>query len=225
MKLYHDPASTTSRIVSFFLFDNDIPFDEAIVTTAAGEQHDPQLKILNPNGQVPVLVDDNGFTLTESGAIIRYLACKHQLGVYPAGIEARTRVEEAMNWFQTNFHVYHCVMLAYTYILPPLQSLEPGVLATIRHMGQQGSQRYLKVLNDHMIGASPYVCGARMTLADYVGAANVTLGYFAGVDLAPYPNVVRWLDTLRSRKGWAPAYSIFEAALTSSRRGALSHAA
>ena len=225
MKLYHDPASTTSRIVSFFLFDNDIPFDEAIVTTAAGEQHHPELKILNPNGHVPVLVDDNGFTLTESAAIIRYLAWKHQLGVYPANLEARTRVDEAMSWFQTNFHVYHCAMLAYTYILPALRSLEPGVLATIRHMGQQGSQRYLQVLNDHMIGSNPYVCGARITLADYVGAANVTLGHFAGVDLAPYPNVVRWLDTLAVRKGWAPAYAAFEAALAASPAGPRRHAA
>lgn len=224
MKLYYNPVSTTSRIVSFFLFDNDIAFDETIVTPNADNQDALTLKRLNPSNHVPVLIDDD-FTLTESAAIIRYIAEKHELDAYPTNLEARTRVEETMSWFQTNFHVFHCVMLGYTHSLPALKSLDPSVLGTMRHMGAQGSQRYLQVLNDHMIGANPYVCGARITLADYVGAANVTLGYFAGVDLTPYPNVVRWLKTLAARKGWAPAYSAFEAAVTASPQGALSHAA
>jgi glutathione S-transferase len=81
-------------------------------------------------------------------------------------------------------------------------------------IGKGGSDKYLRVLNDHMIGGNDYVCGSRITLADYVGAANVTLGYAAGMNFAEYPNVARWLDTLRRRKGWAPAYSAFEAMLT-----------
>jgi glutathione S-transferase len=224
MKLYYNPASTTSRIVSFFLFDHDIAFDETIVTPGADNENALALKRLNPSNHVPVLVDD-GFTLTESAAIIRYLAEKHQLDAYPSSLEARTRVDEAVSWFQTNFHVFHCVMLGYTHLLPALKALDPAVLRAMRYIGAQGSQRYLAVLNDHMIGSNPYVCGARITLADYVGAANVTLGYFAGVDLAPYPNVVRWLKALAARKGWAPAYSVFEVQVTSTPGGALSHAA
>ena len=213
MRLFHDPASTTSRIVTFFLHDQAIPFEETIVTLRESGDPASRLKALNPNGQVPVLVEPDGYTLTESSAIIRHIAVRHGLDVYPAHLEARSRVDEAVSWFQTNFHTFHCVMLSYTHIIPALRSLDPMVLATIRHMGQQGSQRYLRVLNDHMLGSSPYVCGARITLADYVGAANVTLGHFAGVDFAPYPNVMNWLGALRRRKGWAPAYAAFEAAL------------
>ena len=220
MKLYFDPVSTTSRIVTFFLHDNDLPFDEAIVSVTNGQQHVPTLTKLNPSAQVPVLVDDGGFVLTESSAIIRYLAQKHQLGVYPADAADRAHVDAAVSWLQTNFHVYHCVLLSYTYVIPALRGLDPQVLAAMRGIGRHGSAKYLRILNDEMIGAKPFIGGCDISLADYVGAANVTLGYHYGLDLRPYPNVARWLDTLKQRKGWSPAYSVFEAQIAEEQRGA-----
>jgi glutathione S-transferase len=152
--------------------------------------------------------------LTQSAVIIRYLAERHGLDVYPAGARERVKVDEAVSWFKTNFHLYHCALLSYTHILPTFLTKEPAMLAAVRSIGKGGSDKYLKVLNDHMIGGNDYVCGNRITLADYVGAANVTLGYAAGMHFADYPNVTRWLAKLRRHKGWAPAYRAYEAMLT-----------
>jgi len=217
MQLIYDPASTTSRIVTFFLHDHEIEFEGTIVRVQAGEQFQPEYAAINPNREVPVLIEDDGFRLTQSAAIIQYLAAQRGLDVYPPSHRERARVEEATNWFKTNFHVFHCVFLSYTHILPAFQSLDAKTLATIRAVGQGGSDKYLKILNDQMIGGNDYVCGNRITLADYVGAANVTLGYAAGMDFAQYPNVRRWLRTLRHHKGWAPAYSAFEEMLAAAR--------
>ena len=213
MQLIYDPASTSSRIVTFFLHDNGIDFDAKIVDIGNGEQFQPNFAAVNPNCEVPVLVEDDGFRLTQSAVILQYLASQRGLDVYPAHARERARVDEAMNWFKTNFHIYHCALLSYTHILPTFQSMDPAMLATMRAIGKGGSDKYLKVLNDHMIGGNDYVCGTRITLADYVGAANVTLGYVAGMDFARYPNVLRWLEALRRRKGWMQAYSVFEAML------------
>jgi glutathione S-transferase len=213
VKLIYDPASTSSRIVTFFLHDQAIAFDEEIVALAAGEQYQPDFAAINPNREVPVLVEKDGFRLSQSSVIIQYLAVKHGLDVYPAHHRERARVEEAVSWFKTNFHVFHCALLSYSYILPKFQELDPKTLGTIRAIGQGGSQKYLKILNDHMIGANDFVCGDRITLADYVGVSNVTLGYAAGMDFSSYPNVAGWLARLRTRKGWAPAYSAFEGML------------
>jgi glutathione S-transferase len=218
MKLYFDPVSTTSRIVTFFLYDNDLSFDEAIVSVTNGQEHVSTLTKLNPSAQVPVLVDDGGFVLTESSAIIRYLAQKHQLGVYPANVGDRARVDEAVSWLQTNFHVYHCVLLSYTYVIPVLRGLDPQVLAAMRRIGRHGSAKYLRILNDEIIGTKPFICGDDISLADYVGAANVTLGYHCGLDLRPYPNVARWINTLKQRKGWNRAYSVFEALIVEEQK-------
>lgn len=220
MKLYFDPVSTTSRIVTFFLHDNDLPFDETIVSVLAGEQFLPDYTKINPNAQVPVLVEDDGFALTESSAIIRHLADKYRLPSYPAEPRARARVDEGVSWFQTNFHVYHCVLLSYTYVIPFLKSLDPQVLTAVRGVGQHGREKYLRILNDQMLAASAYVCGDEMTLADYVGAANVTLGYHYGLDLRLYPNISRWIGRMQCRKGWDKAFSVFEALIAEEMRDA-----
>jgi glutathione S-transferase len=213
MQLIYDPASTSSRIVTFFLHDNGIDFDGKIVDICNAEQFQPDFAAINPNCEVPVLVEDDGFRLTQSATILQYLAGQRGLDVYPTHARERARVDEAMSWFKTNFHIYHCALLSYTHILPTFRSMDPAMLATVRAIGKGGSDKYLKVLNHHMIGSSDYVCGNRITLADYVGAANVTLGYAAGMDFARYPNVLRWLEALRRRKGWTQAYSVFEATL------------
>lgn len=220
MKLYYDPISTSSRIVTFFLHDQAIPFDEEIVALAAGDQASPAFLALNPNGQVPVLVDDDGFRLTQSSAIIRHVAVERGLAVYPSDAHERARVDEAVAWFQTNFHVFHCALLSYTYMLPQLAALDPAVLAVMRGIGRAGSDRYLAVLDRHMIGDRDFVCGGSITLADYVGAAQVGLGAFAGLDFAAFPNVRRWLRRLEARPGWPLAYAGFEGALAAFRAGA-----
>lgn len=219
MKLIYDPTSTSSRIASFFLFDQNVEFEEQIISIADGEQYTAEFSGINANAQVPVLVDGD-FTVAQSSAIIRYVALKYEMPVYPAELQARTRVDEAISWFQTNFHVFHCVLLSYTHILPPLLALEAKTLAAMRAIGAQGSRKYLQVLNDRMIGDGDFVCGSEITLADYVGAANVTLGAFADVDLSAFPNVLRWLATLRERRGWNLAYGDFERAVAARQRPA-----
>jgi glutathione S-transferase len=221
MKLIYDPASTSSRIVTFFLHDQDIAFDDRRIAIASGEQRQPELALVNPNCEVPVLIERNGFSLSQSSSIIRYVATKYGLEVYPFDQQRRAKVDEAMSWLQTNFHTYHCALLSYSYILPNMQALDPKTLATMRAIGAGSSEKYLKVLNNHMIGANRFICGNEITLADYVGAANVSLGMFAGMDFSNHPNVARWLDTLRCREGWAPAYEEFDRVVGATRRHVL----
>ena len=63
------------------------------------------------------------------------------------------------------------------------------------------------MLNDHMIGDGLWVAGA-FSIADYFGAALVTMGEMVGFDLTPWPNVRRWLAAME-RPGWAAANAAF----------------
>lgn len=98
MKLYCNPASTTSRIIMMFAAEEGIELDYQIVDLMTGEHRNPEYKSINPNCLVPTL-DDDGFRLTESGAIIRYLANKTNSAAYPENLQERARVDEAIEWF------------------------------------------------------------------------------------------------------------------------------
>ena len=106
MKLYYHPVSTTCRIVMMFVAEEGIALDYQLVDLMKGEHLAPEYKALNPNCLVPMLEDD-GFRLTESGAIIRYLADKTGSAAYPKDLKQRARVDEAMEWFYSNFYKDH----------------------------------------------------------------------------------------------------------------------
>jgi len=94
MKLYYHPASTVSRMVMLFAAEEGIALDYEVVDLMSGAHHQPAYKAVNPNALVPVL-DDDGFVLTESAAILRYLAGKTGSRAYPADLKARARVRFA----------------------------------------------------------------------------------------------------------------------------------
>src|SRR5688572_5918841 len=75
MKLYYHPVSVTSRPVMLFLAENNIACDLQLIDLATGEHYGDAFTSVNPNRLVPVL-DDDGFALTESSAILKYLAEK-----------------------------------------------------------------------------------------------------------------------------------------------------
>jgi glutathione S-transferase len=63
-----------------------------------GRTKDPEYLAMNPNALVPT-IDDNGFVLWESNAIVRYLAAKHTAGrLWPADVQARADADRWMDW-------------------------------------------------------------------------------------------------------------------------------
>jgi glutathione S-transferase len=63
-----------------------------------GRTKDPEYLAMNPNALVPT-IDDNGFVLWESNAVVRYLASKHTAGrLWPADVQARADADRWMDW-------------------------------------------------------------------------------------------------------------------------------
>jgi glutathione S-transferase len=73
MKLHYHPASTTSRIVELFVRDQGIDLEYQLVDLFIGAHKHPDFEKLNPDRLVPVL-EDGDFFLTESSAIVKYIA-------------------------------------------------------------------------------------------------------------------------------------------------------
>jgi len=75
MKLYYHPASTASRPVLLFASESGIDLDLKLVDIFRASTCSPLIRALNPNALVPML-EDGDFRLTESSAILKYLATR-----------------------------------------------------------------------------------------------------------------------------------------------------
>jgi len=210
MKLYYHPASTTSRIIMMFAAEEGIALDYQVVDLMTGEHLKPEYKAINPNCLVPVL-DDDGFRLTESGAIIRYLAGKSGSAAYPTDLKERARVDEAMEWFYSNYYKDQGYGLVYPQVFPHHKRPTEDAQACTIEWGKLKAQHWLGILDNDLIGPSrKFLCGDEVSLADYVGAEMVTLGELVHCTYQDYPNVRRWIGNMKALKHWGKVHEVAE---------------
>jgi glutathione S-transferase len=202
MKLHFHPVSTTSRPVVLFCAEEKIAYEPVIIDMMTGAHlKEPFLK-LNPNHMVPVL-EDGDFVLTESSAILKYLADKVNSAAYPKDLQKRARVNERMDWFNANFSREWAYHLVYPQIFPNhARSPEAAQTATVS-WGKAKSEAFLEILDKHLLGSHKYLCGDEITIADYFGAGIIELGTVIGTTFQKYPNVDRWTKTMRALPNWA----------------------
>jgi glutathione S-transferase len=209
MKLYMHPVSMTSRPVRLFIAENKIPVEEVLVDVMTGEHLKPPYATLNPNCLIP-MIEDGDLRLTESSAILKYLADKIDSPAYPKDLKARAKVNEMMDWINTNFYREWGYNLCYPQLFPHLKRRSEEAQAATIEFGQQNARRWLKILNDHWIGPNkPYLCGNEITIADYFGAGIVTLGEVIRCDFSAYPNILRWLANMKKLPSWATVNEAF----------------
>lgn len=209
MKLYMHPASTTCRPVMQFIADAKLDVEQQVVDIFKGEHLGEDYTKRNPNRLIPLL-EDGDFRLSESASILRYLAEKSGSPAYPKDLRRRAKVDELLDWFNSNFYRDWGYGLVYPQVFPQLKRPDAAVQAATVAWGRDKSKVWLQVLNDHWLGAGQtYLLGADMTIADYFGAGLVTAGELIHCDFKPYPNVARWLAAMKARPSYGAAYKVF----------------
>jgi glutathione S-transferase len=208
MKLYYHPVSTTSRPVLLFIRENKLEVDTQVVDLMKGEHMQPPYAALNPSKLVPML-EDGEFRLTESSAILKYLAEKSGSPAYPKDLKARARVNERMDWINTQL----CRDLAYGLVYPqifpfhkrPTDEHQKGQLA----WAKERAKGWMKILDQDLIGKQAYIAGDRITIADYFASSFVSLAEFIRADFAPYPNLRRWYERMKGLRTWNEVHEVF----------------
>jgi len=218
MKFYYHPASTASRPVLLFAAESGIALDLQLVDIFKGEHRQPAYQALNPNALVPML-EDGDFRLTESSAILKYLADKIDSPLYPKGLQQRARVNERMDWFNTQLSRDYCFGLVFAQLLPHHKRRSDEAQGGTVQWGQERSKVWLQVLNDHILGPRHnYVCGDSITIADHFGAGLLTLGEVIGCDFAAYAYVQGWLARIKALKSWKSVNATLDG-LTAAHKG------
>lgn len=189
MRLYQVPGacSTASQIV---LEEAALAAD--LVTVDLREKTLPDgtsFLAVNPKGQVPALVLDDGQVLTEGAVIMQYLADRvPETGLLPeAGDLARYRVLEWTNYVATELHK----------TFSPLN--RPGTPAEYREMTKSVFLPRVFGVLDARLADTPFLAGTVFTIAD--AYAFVVLGWSkrAEIDLSAWPNIRAYLERIAAR--------------------------
>ncbi|XP_049871106.1 glutathione S-transferase 1-1-like [Pectinophora gossypiella] len=190
--LYYTPGSAPCRLVLLVAAALNVPLNHHLVDLRAGEQFKPEFLKLNPQHTVPTIVDE-GFSLWESRAISRYLVNKYggDSNLYPSDPQARALVDQRLD-----FDIGTLYPRFSQYFYPQLfgGKADPALLKKL----EEGLVFLNTFLADHK-----YAAGSALTLADLSLVASVSTFEAAGIDLQPYPNVLKWFDLV---KATAPKY-------------------
>jgi glutathione S-transferase len=209
MKLYYHPVSTVSRPVVLFALDSGIALDYQLVDLSVGEHLQPAYEAINPSRLVPVL-EDGDFRLTESSAILKYLADKVGSTAYPRGLQERARVNEMMDWLNTGFYRDFGYGLVYPQIFPHHKRRSEEAQAGAVEWGRDKAKFWLGALDRHLLGSQKkFLCGNELTIADCLGAGIISIGEVTHCDFKEYPNVARWYASMKARPNWAKANEAF----------------
>ena len=209
MKLYMHPVSMTSRPVRLFIAENNVDVEEQVVDLFSGEHYKEPFQTINPNRMVPVL-EDGDFRLTESSAILKYLADRIDSPTYPKDLKKRAKVNEVMDWLNTNFYRDYAYGFIYPQVFPHHKRQTDEIHAATIEWGKERAERWLGLLDQHWIGSNkPYLTGDQITIADYFGSGLVTLGEVIRCDFSGYPNVTRWLNNVKKLKSWPKVNEVF----------------
>lgn len=196
MKLYGHPFSSNVRRVQMLCEECGIQYQYETVDLMKGEQYSPQFLAINPNAKVPV-IDDDGFVLWESQAIMRYLADKHEASTwYPMEPKARARVDAWLDWNQTRLG-QEAGKIAFNVLILG----DKGDKQKIEE-GKKSLTKILPVL-EGALSAQSYICGNQPTLADFAFVPNFAYLEMCQYDLGEYPAVSKWYQTMKSRKSFA----------------------
>jgi glutathione S-transferase len=189
MKLYQHPSSTNARRARLTAAVLGIPLDEVLVDLGKGEHKRPEYLALNPNGAVPTLVDGD-FVLTESRAIMQYLASKRpDSGLFPEDESARFQVIRWQFWDATHFSPAVGTVF-FEKILKRVFGLGDPDAGRIAE-GLANHRRFMGVLDGHLSNRT-YVVGEALTLADLTLATSLMYEKALELPVAEFANVRDW---------------------------------
>jgi glutathione S-transferase len=192
--------TTSSNVmpVLWALDEMGVEHEQIDVGGPFGGNDRPDYLAKNPNGLVPTLEDD-GFVLWESNAILRYVCSRHGVGTLcPADAQQRALAEQWMDWKQTT-------------VMPMMGPIFMGLVRTPeadRNLGriQRATESGYKVwgLLDRHLADRDYLLGSKLTMADLPLGPQIHRWCELVPDRPPMKHLEAWYQRLQDR----PAFRV-----------------
>lgn len=188
LKLYGTKHSSGYRC-HWLLTELGLDYETHSVDMAGGENKTEGYLKMNPNGKIPVLVDDD-FILYESFAINAYLAEKYRPELLGRNLQEHGLVMQWNAWALANLADPFMTLILQGFRKTPDDDHTAAAHAAI--------DRFLPILNKYLEGKQ-YLVSDLFTIADINVSSLVDSQETTGIDLSVYANIDRWVKMLHGR--------------------------
>ena len=192
MKLYNVAYSGNSYKVRLLLAQLSVPCEIVEVDILKSESRTAEFLKINPNGRTPVL-DDNGFILAESNAILAYLAKGTKF--LP---EDREKFARTFQWmfFEQYSHEPYIATSRFWLQHKPDSPEKSALLASKR----DGGWAALKIMEDHLVKSDFFV--GDYSIADIALFAYTHVSHEGGFPLDDFPRIQAWIEGVKAQPGF-----------------------
>ena len=195
LKVWGRKTSINVQKVMWTVGELGVPHQRIDAGGPFGGLDTPEFAKLNPNRLVPVIEDD-GFVLWESHAIMRYLAAEYGMGTLaPADRKQRALANQWMGW--ANSTIYPDVILTCFLGLIRTPAKDRDV-AAIEVAARRAGENL--AIRDSQLGGRSYILGDRLTVADIANGALMYRYFNLNLPRPQLPNVEAWYQRLTQRK-------------------------
>ncbi len=194
VKLYNVAYSGNSYKVRLLLAQLAMPYEAIEVDILKGESRSADFLKINPNGRTPVL-DDDGFILAESNAILAYLAKGTKF--LPQDRKKFGLVCQWMFFEQYSHEPYIATSRFWRQHKPD----SPEKAALLRSK-RDGGWAALKLMEEHLTQNDFFV--GDYSIADIALFAYTHVSPEGGFPLQQFPNIRRWIERVKAEPGFAP---------------------
>lgn len=200
MKLYGNPGSTCTRKVLTTLAEKGASADFVEIDLAKGEQKSAEHRKHQPFGVVPAL-DDNGFEMFESRAIIRYLDdTLPGPKLTPSDPKQKAKMEQ---WTSVEYSYFtpHAMKIIYQKLLYPMRGMATDMKVVDDAKAELG--KTLDIM-ERELGRQPFLAGEQFSLADisYMPYIEYLFAGQEGELIQSRPHVAMWWKRISERPSW-----------------------
>lgn len=196
LKVYGDSRSGNCYKIQLLCAEMGIDYDWEEVDILAGDTHTPQFLEMNPNGKIPTLALPDGRFLSESNAILFYLADGSEF--FAGDSYARAQILQWMNFEQYS----HEPNIATARFIVKYLGNPPDRRQSLEEK-QTAGYKALDVM-ERQLERLPFITGDKYTIADIALYAYTHVADQGGFDLGAYPAIRAWKDRIAQRAKYLP---------------------
>jgi glutathione S-transferase len=197
MKLYGFPPSPNTWKVRAVAAHLGIPLEMQFVDLTKPRAAD--YLALSPTGRTPTLVDGD-FKLTESNAILQYIASQKPNALWPNDARTRADISRWLCWQLAHWGKEACEPLIFNRLVKKLLNIGPPDEAAVAK-GTEAFHKEAKLL-DAQLAKGPYLVGKELTLADFAVAAPLFYIQQGGLPVEPYAKLRDWFGRVSALPAW-----------------------